>query len=72
MCGSYDSVIGMEASLALHRFVRKIPGEKLRPADGPVTLCGIIADIDSSTGLCRRIEPFRMGGVLRPAAPATA
>jgi metallophosphoesterase (TIGR00282 family) len=72
MCGSYDSVIGMEASLALHRFVRKIPGEKLRPAEGPVTLCGIIADIDSSTGLCRRIEPFRMGGVLRPSVPATA
>lgn len=64
MCGCYDSVIGMDKSLAVARFVRKMPGEKLRPAEGPVTLCGVLADIDGKTGLCRHIEPFRLGGGL--------
>jgi metallophosphoesterase (TIGR00282 family) len=72
MCGSYDSVIGMDVSLAVNRFVRKMPGEKLRPAEGPVTLCGTMVDIDPKTGLCTRIEPFRMGGKLIPAMPEVA
>ncbi len=72
MCGSYDSVIGMDATLAVNRFVRKMPGEKLRPAEGPVTLCGTMVDIDPKTGLCTRIEPFRMGGRLSQALPEVA
>ena len=72
MCGSYDSVIGMEATLAVNRFVRKVPGEKLRPAEGPVTLCGTMVDIDPKTGLCTRIEPFRVGGKLSQALPEVA
>ncbi len=70
MCGSYDSVIGMEKSIAVQRFTRKIPGERLRPAEGPVTLCGAVVDIEPSTGLCKRIEPFRLGGRLAQALPA--
>jgi 2',3'-cyclic-nucleotide 2'-phosphodiesterase len=72
MCGSYDSVIGMDVTLSVNRFVRKVPGEKLYPADGPVTLCGAVVDIDARTGLCTKIEPFRQGGVLAPAIPAAA
>lgn len=68
MCGCYDSVIGMEASLAVGRFVRKMPGEKLRPAEGPVTLCGVIFETDPKTGLCKSIQPFRQGGILAPSA----
>ena len=64
MCGAYDSVIGMEASLALHKFVRKMPGERLRPAEGVVTLCGVIIETDDKTGLCTSIAPLRSGGVL--------
>jgi 2',3'-cyclic-nucleotide 2'-phosphodiesterase len=70
MCGPYESVIGMEISLSVNRFVRKVPGEKLYPADGPVTLCGAIIEVDGKTGLCTKIEPFRQGGVLAPAQPA--
>jgi calcineurin-like phosphoesterase len=70
MCGAYDSVIGMDKTLAVARFVRKMPGEKLFPADGPVTLCGLIADIDSATGLCTKVEAFRQGGLLSPAGAA--
>jgi metallophosphoesterase (TIGR00282 family) len=69
MCGSYDSVIGMDVTLAVNRFVRKMPGEKLRPAEGPVTLCGTMVDIDPKTGLCTRIEPVRLGGKLSQAVP---
>jgi len=72
MCGSYDSVIGMDVTLAVNRFVRKVPGEKLRPAEGPVTLCGTLADIDPATGRCTRIEPFRRGGKLSQAIPEIA
>jgi hypothetical protein len=69
MCGSYDSVIGMDTMMAVNRFVRKVPGEKLRTAEGPVTLCGTMADIDPKTGLCTRIEPLRIGGKLSQAVP---
>lgn len=72
MCGSYDSVIGMDVTLAVNRFVRKVPGEKLRPAEGPVTLCGTMADIDPATGRCTRIEPFRVGGKLSQSLPEVA
>lgn len=69
MCGSYNSVIGMSKSLAVARFVRKMPGEKLHPAEGPVTLCGVVADIDGKTGLCAAIHPFRVGGRLLQSIP---
>ena len=69
MCGDYDSVIGMKKEIAVARFVRKLPGERLMPADGPATLCAIYADIDDSTGLARKIAPLRLGGRLTSAWP---
>jgi calcineurin-like phosphoesterase len=60
----------MKKQPAIDRFVRKVPGERLSPADGPASICGIIAEIDEKTGLAVSIEPFRRGGVLREAAPA--
>ena len=68
MCGSYDSVIGMDAQLAVNKFVRKMPGERLRPAEGEVTLCGVMIDTDDKTGLCTTIEPVRIGGILKATA----
>lgn len=64
MCGCYDSVIGMDKQNATQRFTRKMPGERLAPADGPVTLCGVFMDIDPKTGLCRTAHPVRLGGLL--------
>ncbi len=72
MCGSYDSVIGMDTTLAVNRFIRKVPGDKLFPADGPVTLCGVLAEIDGKTGLCVKVQPFRQGGLLSQALPEVA
>lgn len=69
MCGDYDSVIGMTKMPAISRFIRKMPGEKLSPAEGPAALCGAFVETDDATGLARRIEPLRLGGRLAPAMP---
>jgi 2',3'-cyclic-nucleotide 2'-phosphodiesterase len=69
MCGDYDSVIGMTKDNAALRFWRKLPGERLGPAEGPATLCGVFLETDDTTGLARRIEPVRVGGRLAQAMP---
>ena len=69
MCGDYDSVIGMTKNGATLRFWRKMPGEKLGPAEGEATVCGVFAETDDSTGFATRIEPVRVGGRLSQAMP---
>lgn len=69
MCGDYDSVIGMKKETAMARFVRKLPGERLMPAEGEATLCATFVETDDATGLARRIAPVRLGGRLAPAFP---
>ncbi len=64
MCGDYDSVIGMEKGVAAARFWRRMPGERLAPADGEATLCGVVVDTDAVTGLAVAIRPLRIGGRL--------
>lgn len=63
MCGDYDSVIGMEKTEPLRRFLEKTPGNRFSPAQGEPTLCGVIIETDEN-GLCNSIEPIRLGGVL--------
>ncbi len=70
MCGDYDSVIGMVKDGATLRFWRKMPGEKLGPAEGAATVCGVFVETDDATGLARRIEPLRIGGRLAEVMPA--
>ncbi len=69
MCGDYDSVIGMGKEAAVAKFVRKMPGERLQPADGEATICGLFVETDDATGLARRVAPVRIGGRLSPAMP---
>lgn len=68
MCGDYDSVIGMAKDAAIARFIRKMPGERLAPAEGPATVCGVFIEIGEN-GLARRMEPVRIGGRLAPTMP---
>ena len=70
MCGDYDSVIGMQKGAAALRFWKKVPGEKLAPAEGEATVCGVFVETDDATGLARRIAPLRLGGRLSQAMPA--
>jgi len=69
MCGDYDSVIGMQKGGAALRFWRKVPGERLAPAEGEATVCGVFVETDDTTGLARRIEPLRQGGRLSQVLP---
>ncbi len=69
MCGDYDSVIGMKKEPAVQRFVTKMPGEKLAPAEAQATICGLAIETDPATGLALRAEPLRLGGRLSPAWP---
>ncbi len=70
MCGDYDSVIGMGKEGAATRFWKKLPGERLNPADGAATVCGLFVQTDDATGLALRAEPVRVGGRLSQMLPA--
>ncbi len=69
MCGDYDSVIGMEKTEPINRFVRKMPAGRLEPASGEGTVCGVYAESDDKTGLTVALGPIRQGGRLSPAWP---
>jgi calcineurin-like phosphoesterase len=69
MCGDYDSVIGMQKTLPVQRFVRKMPTERLTAAEGPATVCGLFVETDDATGLARRAAPLRVGGRLAESWP---
>jgi 2',3'-cyclic-nucleotide 2'-phosphodiesterase len=68
MCGDYNSVIGMAKEGAVARFTRKMPGERLQPADGEATVCGAFIETDAA-GRAVRIDPVRVGGRLKEAVP---
>lgn len=68
MCGDYDSVIGMVKETSVTRFVRKMPGDRLAPAEGPATVCGVLVETDER-GLTVSVEPLRVGGRLSQAMP---
>ncbi len=70
MCGDYDSVIGMAKEGSAARFIRKLPGERLAPAEGPATVCGLFVETNDATGLAVRAEPVRMGGRLSQIMPS--
>lgn len=69
MCGDFDSVIGMQKGGATLRFWRKMPGERLAPAEGEATLCGLFVETDDATGLATRVAPLRQGGRLSQTLP---
>ena len=63
MCGDYDSVIGMDKSNSLNRFMKK-DSVKHFPAKGEATLSGVIIDCDIETGLAKKISSYIFGGQL--------
>jgi metallophosphoesterase (TIGR00282 family) len=66
MCGDYDSVIGMDKTVPIQRFTRKLPTERMSVAGGEGTLCAVLVETDDKTGLARRVDPVRLGGKLTP------
>jgi metallophosphoesterase (TIGR00282 family) len=69
MTGDFDSVIGMHKDVPVLKFTRKMPTEKMYPAPGDATVCGIFVITDDKTGLATSIEPVRRGGRLIQATP---
>ena len=63
MCGDYDSVIGMNKTNSLNRFLKK-ESQKHYPAEGEATLCGLIVECNVSNGLADKVETFIHGGEL--------
>ena len=69
MCGDYDSIIGMEKTEPMRRFVTGMPKERFSPALGEATLSGVYVETDDRTGLATRVVPIRQGGRLAEAGP---
>lgn len=69
MTGDYNSIIGFEADMPLQRFIKKMRGERLSPANGDATLCGVFVETDDQTGKAKNISPVRIGGRLQKIIP---
>jgi len=69
MCGDYDSVIGMQKEASINNFLRRFPRDRLKPAEGEATLCGVFVETDSQTGLAAMVSPVRYGGRLPAQLP---
>jgi len=59
MTGCYNSVIGMETAGVLKRFVERVP-ERFEVVSGPASVCGVIIDVDETTGKSRSITRVRV------------
>jgi calcineurin-like phosphoesterase len=69
MCGDYNSVIGMEKTEPLRRFITGMPKERFTPATGEATLSGVFVETDDKTGKAVRVAPIRIGGRLQQTGP---
>jgi len=60
MSGPYDSVIGVEKELVLHRFLTGMPG-KFEAAKGNPKMCAALVSCDPSTGRASDIQRIMLG-----------
>ncbi|EPX78842.1 TIGR00282 family metallophosphoesterase [Salipiger mucosus] len=69
MCGDYDSVIGMEKTEPMRRFVTGMGKTRFQPALGEATLCGVLVQTDDRTGKALSVTMVRQGGRLSTCGP---
>ncbi|MBE7057001.1 MAG: TIGR00282 family metallophosphoesterase [Ruminococcaceae bacterium] len=55
MCGPSDSIIGMNTSLVLEKFVYNVP-RRFEPASGKPQINAVVLDINPETGKAQKIE----------------
>ncbi|HWG19411.1 MAG TPA: TIGR00282 family metallophosphoesterase [Terracidiphilus sp.] len=60
MSGPYDSVIGVEKELVLHRFLTGMPG-KFEAAKGNPKMCAALIGCDAQTGRATSIQRIMLG-----------
>jgi metallophosphoesterase (TIGR00282 family) len=70
MCGDFNSVLGMDKTEPIHRFLTRIASRRFEPAFGEATICGVAIEVDDATGLALAIAPLRLGGRLSQTEPA--
>lgn len=70
MCGDYHSVIGMEKTEPLRRFITGMSKGRFTPASGAATLSGIFVETDDRTGRAKVVHMVRQGGQLQAAGVA--
>ncbi len=61
MTGDYNSVIGMKIDTPIIRFTRKLSMERLSPADGDGTMCGVYIETNDANGKAQKISAVRRG-----------
>lgn len=66
MVGDYDSVVGMQKTVPIQRFTKKYSLDRLTPAEGEATLCGLYVETDDKTGKATLVRSVRLGGLLSP------
>ncbi|MFA3918134.1 TIGR00282 family metallophosphoesterase [Ruegeria hyattellae] len=69
MCGDYDSVIGMEKTEPMRRFLTGMPKARFTPATGEATLSGVYLETDDRSGVAQKVRMIRIGGRLEQAEP---
>jgi metallophosphoesterase (TIGR00282 family) len=60
MSGPYDSVIGVETVLVLHRFLTGMPG-KFEAAKGNPKMCAVLITCDALTGRASAVQRIMLG-----------
>jgi hypothetical protein len=60
MSGPYDSVIGVEKELVLHKFLTGMPS-KFEAAKGNPKMCGALVTCDPATGRATAIQRIMLG-----------
>lgn len=60
MSGPYDSIIGVEKDLVLHKFLTGMPG-KFEAAKGNPKMCAALVTCDPHTGRASRIQRIMLG-----------
>jgi methylenetetrahydrofolate dehydrogenase (NADP+)/methenyltetrahydrofolate cyclohydrolase len=71
MTGGFDSVIGMDRSAALKRFLTAMP-QRLTPAEADVRLNAVLFQLDEATGRARAIQRLQVGHDKRAASVETS
>jgi 2',3'-cyclic-nucleotide 2'-phosphodiesterase len=60
MCGSYDSILGVDKAAVIERTRKGIPGRFVVPDDGLAIMSGAILTINSHSGVCEKVETFNL------------
>jgi metallophosphoesterase (TIGR00282 family) len=60
MCGSFDSVIGVEREMVLHRFLTGMPG-KFEAAKANPKMCATLVECNGGTGRATAISRIMLG-----------